>query len=151
MFNNKKNSVEGRSANGIMPSSTAHSLNSLVEGTVLEGTLNSSTDLRVDGKLIGDIVCGAKVIIGKTGYVEGKVKCQNAVIEGAFQGDIIVHELLNVRESANVSGNVRTDKLIVQSDAIFNVTCQMGKVGQNGIPNKATIEKTVGKSSKQTA
>lgn len=107
-----------------MPSS--HSLNSLVKGTVVEGTVKSESDIRIDGTIKGKLFCDAKVIIGPSGYVEGEIRCENAVIEGKFEGNLQVSELLNIRETANISGEVRTNKLIVQSGATFNVACSMG-------------------------
>ncbi len=117
-----------KSKNGsVLPASTTHALNSLVQGTMVEGSVHCKTDFRVDGNIKGKLFCDAKVIIGPTGFVEGEIRCQNAVIEGKFEGVIQVAELLNIRESAAVSGDVTTNKLIVQSGAVFNVACTMGE------------------------
>lgn len=121
--NNKKESINTKSTS--TPTSSS-GLNSLVKGTVVEGTVKSESDIRIDGTIKGKLVCDAKVIIGPTGYVEGEIRCQNAVVEGKFEGTFEVAALLNVRESAVVSGEVATEKLIVQSGATFNVTCSMG-------------------------
>lgn len=128
--NNKKEAVK---ANG---SPVTHSLNSLVQGTLVEGTVTSESDIRVDGTIKGKLICNAKVIIGPAGTIEGEIKCKNAVIEGKFHGKLEVAELLNIREDASVSGDVRTNKLIVQSGAVFNVNCTMGgvKLTNNTIP-----------------
>lgn len=125
MFSSKKSEAT-TSKKGILPTTTSHALNTLVNGTVIEGTIKSESDIRVDGIIKGSLNCNAKVIIGPNGFVEGEVRCQNAVIEGKFDGVLQVSELLNVRESAKVNGEVSTNKLIVQSGAVFNVNCQMG-------------------------
>lgn len=121
--NNKKESSNTNTSTAA-PSSSG--LNSLVKGTVVEGTVKSESDIRIDGTIKGKLICNAKVIIGPTGFVEGEIQCQNAVIEGKFEGSLQVSALLNIRESAVVSGEVATEKLIVQSGATFNVTCSMG-------------------------
>ena len=126
MFNSKKEVTQSKK--GIIPTTTSHSLNTLVKGTVVEGTVKSESDIRIDGVIKGSLNCNAKVIIGPSGFIEGEVKCANAVIEGKFEGSLQVSELLNVRENAKVSGDVRTNKLIVQSGAVFNVDCKMGVV-----------------------
>jgi cytoskeletal protein CcmA (bactofilin family) len=130
--NTKSEANKAKSNVGAVASSS-HSLNSLVQGTVVEGTVKSESDIRIDGAIKGKLFCDAKVIIGPTGFVEGQIRCQNAVIEGKFEGIIEVAELLNIRETAKISGEVTTDKLIVQSGAIFNVTCSMGS-GQKQKP-----------------
>ncbi len=103
-----------------------NAINSLVQGAVVEGNVKSESDIRVDGTIKGKLHCDTKVVIGPTGFIEGEVRCANAVIEGKFEGVIMVSELLNVRESAVVNGDVTTGKLIVQAGAVFNVTCDMG-------------------------
>ena len=125
MFNNKSKE-NGSSSSSSSSSSISGSTNSLVAGTSLEGTINASSDIRIDGTLKGTLECKGRVIIGPEGRVEGEINCQNAVIEGSFQGKINVKELLNIREKANIQGDVHTDKLLVQPGAIFNVSCSMG-------------------------
>lgn len=116
-------------------------LNSLVQGTVVEGTVKAESDIRVDGIIKGDLNCTAKVIIGPTGEIFGEVRCANAMIEGKFEGVLYVEDLLNVRETAVVNGEIHTSKLIIQSGAIFNVNCDMGKgIKRNNAKEKAPTE-----------
>jgi len=148
MFGNKKKDKEQKKS--IIPSAPAHSLNTLVKGTVVEGIVKSESDIRVDGTIKGSLNCNAKVIVGPTGFIEGDVKCENAVIEGRFTGNLQVAELLNVRETAEISGDVKTNKLIVQSGAIFNVTCQMGiQASGNGSYSNVKASKAVVKTAEK--
>lgn len=124
MLGGKKDN-NGRSGT-IIPASTSHGLNSLVQGTELTGDINAGNDIRIDGKIKGNLTCKSKVIIGPTGIIEGDVQCQNAVIEGNFNGNLTVKELLHVKETASMKGKIYTGKIIVQSGAVFNVSCQMG-------------------------
>jgi len=127
MFGNNKKETT-KSKNGSLNSSGAsYGLNSLVKGTVVEGTVNSESDIRIDGSIKGKLFCQAKVIIGPSGSVEGEIRCQNAVIEGQFSGEIIVKELLIVKEQASIHGDVTTNKLIVNAGAIYNVNSHMGE------------------------
>ena len=104
----------------------SQSTNSLVRGTSVEGTITTESDIRIDGKLVGHLISKGKVIIGPSGEINGDIECQNAMIEGHFSGRLQVHELLQVKETAQVEGEVQTGKLVVQSGSIFNVTCSMG-------------------------
>ncbi|HMG15191.1 MAG TPA: polymer-forming cytoskeletal protein [Saprospiraceae bacterium] len=118
---NKKSEPTTNNSTGI------GALNSLVQGTIVEGTVRAESDIRVDGIIKGDLNCTAKVIIGPTGEVIGEIRCANAMIEGKFEGVLHVEDLLNVRETAIVKGEIHTGKLVVQAGAVFNVTCDMGK------------------------
>ena len=130
MFGSTKE-TEDTKKNTPIPS-TSGALNALVKGTVMEGSLRCENDLRVDGTIKGKISCQSKIIIGPTGVVEGEIRCQNAVIEGRFKGVLNVSELLNVRETAEVEGEISTNKLLVQSGARFNVSCKMDVGASNG-------------------
>jgi cytoskeletal protein CcmA (bactofilin family) len=129
MFGSKKSTPEEKSNVAVnkptFAGSDPNALNSLVKGTLVEGTVAAENDIRVDGIIKGILVCAAKVIIGPSGLIEGEVRCVNAVIEGKFTGKLYVNELLSVKETAEVVGSVRTAKLLVQPGAIFNVTCHM--------------------------
>lgn len=131
MFGSNK-SKDTAKAGSIIPSAASHSLNSLVQGTVVEGKVKASTDIRIDGTIKGDLICEAKVIIGPSGMVEGTVRCQNAVIEGKFDGILLVTELLNIRETAKVQGEVSYGKLIVQSGAIISGSYKVAGDNANG-------------------
>lgn len=136
MFGSKKPETQPTNSNSPSTKSTvaessSNALNSLVKGTTVEGTITSENDIRVDGVIKGILICKAKVIIGPSGFIDGEVKCQNAMIEGKFTGKLSVADQLSVKETAEVLGDITTDKLIVQSGAIFNVTCNMKSNANN--------------------
>jgi cytoskeletal protein CcmA (bactofilin family) len=135
MFGMKKNTEDSAlsnpKSNGAAPSTSPGGFNNLVQGTSIEGKVTSDNDFRVDGVIKGSLICGAKVIIGATGFVDGDIKCKSAVVEGRFKGTILVEEMLMVKETAEIIGEVTTDKLSVQSGAVFNVTCNMGRASSS--------------------
>ena len=152
MFNNNGKKKEAPTKTSFVPSANSHSLNSLVNGTHVEGCINSESDIRIDGSIKGELNCKSKVIIGPSGSVEGEVSCANAVIEGHFHGHLNVSGLLHVKESAKIGGDITTAKLIVQEGASFNVTCKMSGGSSNGIvkPRKVTeviVQQTAAKPS----
>jgi len=118
--------VNALKTNGSRTNGGIGSINSLVKGTLVEGQVKSENDIRVDGEIQGNLICKAKVIIGPSGFVHGSITCQNAIVEGRFEGTMNVKDLLHVKERADIKGEVTTNKLIVQAGAQFNVTCKMG-------------------------
>ena len=102
------------------------SSNILVQGTRMEGTMHTESDIRIDGVLVGSLKSKGKVIVGPSGQIDGDIQCVNAVIEGHFSGNLHVKELLQVKETAHVEGDVNTAKLVVHSGSMFNVNCRMG-------------------------
>lgn len=147
----KKNSENQRKDNGTSRGTPAggDGHNMIVSTTKLTGNVTSKNDFRIDGEFEGSLDCEAKVIIGEGGRYEGDVKCANAVIEGYFKGQLNVSEVLYVKETAVIHGEVITGKLVVQSGSIFEVQCKM--TGQDNPDIKIEEEVMEGsKSSKPT-
>ena len=122
MFKNKKAS----SSQSLTTTTSSSNINTLVEGTHAEGSITTQNDLRVDGTITGTISCGGKLIIGPSGNIEGEVTSENAVIEGRFNGNMVINDVLDVRETATVMGEIKTSKLLVQNGATFTGNCDMG-------------------------
>src|SRR6187402_769170 len=99
--------------------------NRIVEGTTIHGDIVSPADFRLDGELIGNFTSNGKLVIGPAGSVKGNIICNTADIEGKFEGKIKIEETLNIKESANIIGEVEIGKLSVEPGAAFNATCVM--------------------------
>jgi cytoskeletal protein CcmA (bactofilin family) len=119
MFNSKSKSDDSESP---VPSGSASLIGS---GTSMKGDITSSGDLRIDGTLVGNIICSAKVIIGAGGVVEGDVSGQQADIMGKVSGTIKVKELLQLKSNCHVNGNLYSAKLQIEPAATFNGQCHM--------------------------
>lgn len=105
--------------------------NRIEKNTKIKGDIISEADFRIDGKLDGNIKTSGKVVIGIDGYIHGKVECVNADIEGNFNGELIVADLLTLKSSAVIEGTVMVSKLAVDPGATFNASCTMkGKEGK---------------------
>lgn len=130
MFGNNKKTTSSDSSSRAN-SSTSNAVNSLVAGTKIEGSIHATNDLRIDGEIDGNLECKGKLIIGKSGKIDGEVNCQNAVIEGKFFGKLNVIEVLHVKETAFIDGEVKTGQLIVESGGVINGNCTMGNKVKN--------------------
>jgi cytoskeletal protein CcmA (bactofilin family) len=119
MFNNKSKSETAETA---VPSGSATIIGG---GTSLKGDITSSGDLRIDGTLVGNIICSSKVIIGANGVVEGDISGQQADIMGRVSGTIKVKELLQLKSNCQVNGNLHAAKLQIEPAANFNGQCHM--------------------------
>ena len=137
MFGGNKNETSRTAMGGV-------SHNSLVKGTVVKGEVRSESDIRIDGRIEGQLFCDAKVVIGATGFIQGTIRCKDAVIEGQVEGDIFVDNLLKRRQSAKLNGKIQTAKLIVEAGAVFTGHCSMGKApansGADGARKSANIQ-----------
>lgn len=105
--------------------------NRLVEGTTINGDIDSPSDFRLDGILIGNFQSKGKLVIGPSGSVKGEILCQNADIEGKFEGKIHVSELLSIKVTAKIQADMICGKLAVEPGAEFTGTCNMKSSQKN--------------------
>jgi cytoskeletal protein CcmA (bactofilin family) len=123
MFNkNKTTTNPSKGTNDVF------SANTIQNGTVIEGKVISEGSIRIDGKLIGSIVTKAKIVIGKTGVIEGDITCKDASVEGKVNGTIQVQNLLDLKSTGFIRGDINTNKLVVEPGAKFNGKCTMNDV-----------------------
>lgn len=101
-------------------------MNQFGQGTIINGDVSTEGDIRVDGRVTGNVTSKAKAVIGVTGVIEGDILCQNAYIDGRVNGNIEVSELLILSKTANVVGNIKIKKLVVEEGAKFSGNCIMG-------------------------
>lgn len=121
-----------------------NAIDRIAEGTTLEGSVNSAKSIRVDGKVKGSIVCAGRVVIGKTGVVEGEVDCDSADVEGTLNATITVSGLLELKATAVINGDSQVGKLKVDSGAEINGKIDMGGTLKSISNNKreTIVEKT---------
>ncbi|MBK5286476.1 MAG: polymer-forming cytoskeletal protein [Bacteroidia bacterium] len=110
------------------PETNNASINLIGAGTTIEGDIKSSGDIRVDGTVYGSVQSKAKVVLGSTGLVEGDINSQNADISGTIKGKTVCSELLFLKSTARVTGDIVTGKLVVEVGANFTGSCNMGPV-----------------------
>lgn len=99
--------------------------NRIVEGTKIQGNIESVADFRLDGQLIGNFTSKGKLVLGPAGVITGDVVCKNADVEGVITGKIQIQELLTIKATAKINGEVKTAKLSVEPGAEFNASCAM--------------------------
>ncbi|UXP33764.1 polymer-forming cytoskeletal protein [Reichenbachiella agarivorans] len=104
----------------------SNSSNIIGKGTVMTGDIETYGNIRVEGKIVGNMKTKSKAACGHSSYIEGNILAQNAEIAGHVTGRVEVSELLILKPSAVINGDIITNKLIVESGATFNGGCKMG-------------------------
>jgi len=108
-----------------MAAETISHQNTIAKGTTITGDIISEGDFRIEGSVQGNIKTPGKVVVGKTGVINGTLKSANADIEGKFSGKLLLSDTLSLKSSAHVEGEVIVSKLAVEPGATFNATCSM--------------------------
>ncbi len=107
------------------PDSKGSGPNMIGNGTEIKGNIKSSGDIRIDGKLEGNIVIKGRFVVGPTGIIEGDIICRNAEVHGTIIGKITITELIALKENAKITGDIITNKISIEPGALFTGTCSM--------------------------
>ena len=120
MFKNKTNNQEYKSGK---PRTMER--NVIAKNSTFVGEITSDGDFRIDGILEGTLKTKGKVIIGVDGFIKGTIEATNAEIEGKFSGQLSIANILTIKATANISGDVVVGKLSIEPGATFNASCAM--------------------------
>ena len=99
--------------------------NKIAPGTRITGNIEAKGGFRIDGCIEGTVRTPGKVVIGKEGFVNGELECENADIEGKFTGKLKISGTLSLRSTALIEGEATVSRLAVEPGATFNATCAM--------------------------
>lgn len=102
------------------------SINIISEGTRIKGDVISAGDIRIDGELKGNISTKGKLVVGPNGKITGEVDCSNVEVSGLIKGKVNATELLNMKSTSQIEGDIIAGKLSVEPGSLFSGTCTMG-------------------------
>jgi cytoskeletal protein CcmA (bactofilin family) len=108
-------------------------INLIGAGTEIKGNIKSNGDIRIDGFLNGNLNTKGKVVIGESGRIKGEIFCTSSDIEGTIEGKVNVGELLTLKSSAKVIGDIKTGRLAIEPGSAFTGSCIMT---ENAIKNE---------------
>ncbi|MCK8523301.1 polymer-forming cytoskeletal protein [Aquimarina sp. D1M17] len=120
MFSDNK---KGRDQGGMTDFS--RNQNKISEGTKIVGDIVSEGGFRIEGTIEGTFKTSGKVVVGKSGFIQGTLECSDADFEGKFSGTLLVSNTLSLKPTAHIEGEVTVGKLAVEPGANFNASCSM--------------------------
>ena len=105
-------------------------LNMISEGTILNGNIESESDIRISGTIEGEAHSTGRIIVTAAGSVNGNIKAEDADIAGKLDGELFISGKLILRSSAVVTGDIHTKTLLVEEGAQIRGNCNMSSNGQ---------------------
>lgn len=116
-------------------------INLISNGTDITGDIISNGDIRIDGSVTGTLNIKGKIVIGPTGKIKGEIICKNSEISGVIEGKITVFQLLSLKSSSKITGDISTAKLSIEPGAKFSGNCKMTDSDNGGETTKEGPEK----------
>lgn len=101
--------------------------------TVFKGSISSSSGLRIDGQMEGDITTAGDVIVGNTGNANARITARNAIVAGRVAGNMDITEKLELSSTATVAGDIKVSTLVINEGAVFKGACEMRREDDAGL------------------
>lgn len=93
-------------------------------GTRIAGKMCVDGTVRIDGLLEGDLEADW-VVVGETGKIRGNSRARGMVVGGEVEGNVDAAEILELKEKARVTGEIRAPRLTVSEGAVFDGRSRM--------------------------
>jgi len=108
------------------PAASAGGRNVLSSDVDIKGKVKFSNDLIVDGKIEGEIVSDGSLTVGENAQITALIKTRSVVIHGKVFGNIHVSDRVELKQGAELVGDIIAGTLSIESGAIFVGKSQVG-------------------------
>jgi cytoskeletal protein CcmA (bactofilin family) len=106
---------------------------------VITGTLASSGDIQIDGRIEGD-VRSVGLVIGEKAEIHGEVFAEDVTVRGKVMGRIRAKKVL-LAATSHVEGDILHEAFAVESGAFFEGNCRHSD-NPLGEPQRAPVAVT---------
>lgn len=135
MFNNGGRSSRDAGTN-TLPAAASHTngkrgmFSVLGADVVITGNISATADLHIEGRVDGDVNCGALVQGGES-RIAGSVRAETARLAGTVEGTVSVRTLV-VERAARINGDVEYETISIENGAsidgrLKHITVESGK------------------------
>jgi cytoskeletal protein CcmA (bactofilin family) len=90
------------------------------ESMKIKADITSDENVTVEGKVTGNIDISKTLTIGKKGSVKADIKAAVVRIIGEAKGNIAASEKVEILAQGRYTGNIQSQKLVVEEGAILN-------------------------------
>lgn len=116
-------------------------------GAEFDGLLVIQGEVRVDGRVRGEILGAAVLEIGETGEVEASIEADEVLVAGSFRGEIRAHRRVELRATARVRGSIETPRLVLEEGSLLDGRCRAGSAPSDALAAAGKPSETRGSSS----
>jgi cytoskeletal protein CcmA (bactofilin family) len=97
----------------------------LGKGTEFKGVLSFEGTIRVDGKVEGEVISKDTLIAGDGAFLQGEISVGTIISSGKIVGNVNASQQVHLLAPANIQGNIKTPKLIIEEGVTFDGKCEM--------------------------
>ena len=91
----------------------------------MEGEIQGSENLQVEGRFKGTIKLAGDLYIGPTGVVDADVEADNVIIQGQINGNVLARKQLQIQSSGKLLGDCTAQSIDIKEGALFEGRSKM--------------------------
>lgn len=104
-------------------------MSTLGKGILVKGEVSALEDLMLEGRVDGPVLCeGHAVVLAESAHMTGDIIARDITVFGRFSGRLIATEVVDVRSTATVSGQIHSKRFVLDEGAQFNGRVQPGQL-----------------------
>ena len=111
----------------------------IAEDIEIVGSIKSTSHIRLDGKLNGDLSCSGNAVIGNAANVKGNITVDSVSVAGQVNGNITAKDRIELKATARISGDIRSKRLTVEDGVTFVGKSEVNPAG-GGAQRSAAAE-----------
>jgi cytoskeletal protein CcmA (bactofilin family) len=126
MFGSRDNKNQPQNASAALPAQELALTCVIAKGTVIEGKVITSENMRIDGTIRGEVTCDKRLVMDAGGFIKGSISAATAAIRGRIEGKVIIQETLHLLDSSHIKGEIKARQLKVEEGAKYEGQLNVG-------------------------
>lgn len=102
--------------------------------TALQGSLEASGTIRIDGKFEGKAVIKGDLFVGESSVMNADISTKNMILAGKLKGNVECEGRLEILETGKLEGDIKVANLTINEGAIFRGKSEMLQSAETGVP-----------------
>lgn len=95
----------------------------IASDTRVIGDVSAESDMRIDGIVVGNVLCKSKVVVGALAHVRGDIDAHNIELAGKVEGNIKVNGTIMLNATSEFEGHLCGEQLIIEPNAVLRGRC----------------------------
>jgi cytoskeletal protein CcmA (bactofilin family) len=109
---------------------------------LIKGELSGDENLTIEGRVEGRVeLRNHQLTIGSSGKIHAEILAKTVTVIGQIEGNVEATDLMEIRESGSLLGDIRAPRVIIADGANFKGSVDMvqqGSGASKGIPEKSS-------------
>lgn len=99
----------------------------LGKSTVFSGVMHFTDSLKINGSFEGEIISSGFLYVEEGAVIKADIHVDSIVVAGVVHGDIVAVNHVEMLPGGQVYGNVKTSRLRIADNVVFQGKCEMIK------------------------